>query len=115
MFRNYALKSAVWHKPDIEFEWDPETRSVRGRDANMVIDVALVAKRQGDVVSHPYPTVYETRDPLRNPGEMAAVLGQYWQLTPDLSSELPVYEDDGESEPIVIERDGKKIVIGVLN
>lgn len=94
MFKKYMLKSAVWHKPDIAFEWNPKTRSVRGKDANIVLDMALAAKQQGSIVSHPHPTSYETTDPLRNPAEMAAVLGQYWQLSDDLAATLPIYPDN---------------------
>ena len=113
MFRKLALKSSVWHKPDIEFEWDPDARAVRGRDASIVLDLALDAVRAGEVVSHPFPTAYVTHNPLKNPSEMAAVLGQYWVLPADLVALLPKQEED--EAPTLTDADGKITPVQILH
>ncbi len=115
MYRKLTLKSSVWHQKDISFEWEPDSRSIRGDDADIVIKLALAAKQQGEVVSHPYPTVYEIKDPLANIAEMAVVLGQYWQLPKDLVDALPKCSSDENDAAFMLGPDGKKIVIDVLN
>lgn len=113
MFRKLKLKSSVWHKPDIEFEWDPDARAVRGRDASIVLDLALDAVKAGEVVSHPFPTAYVIQNPLKNPSEMAAVLGQYWALPADLVALLPKQEED--EAPTLTDSDGNPVRIEILH
>lgn len=88
MFRKLALKSAVWHEPDLEFEWDPEAGAVRGRDADKVLEMAQAALDHGEVTSHPHPTGYDITDPIRKPRELAAILGRFWILPEDLAALL---------------------------
>jgi hypothetical protein len=99
MFRKLALKSSVWHKPDIAFEWDPDARQVRGADAQLVLEHVLDAVKAGAVTSHPYPTTYPVTNPLSEPREMAAVLGQYWILPEWLAAALPQPEPEDVIEP----------------
>jgi hypothetical protein len=101
MYRKLQLKSSVWHKQDLEFEWDPAARSVRGRDAQLVLEAVADAVKAGEVVSHPIPTTYQITNPLQHAREMAAVLGQYWQLPQDLADELALEAD--EDEPAMLE------------
>lgn len=89
MFRKVYLKPLTTHETDIEFEWDPETGAVRGRDADRVRDLAAEAKARGEATGDPYPTVYAIEDPLRNDAELAVVLGRYWQLDEALTGKYP--------------------------
>lgn len=94
MFRNYKLLPSVWHETELDFEWNPETGEVRGRDAGRVTVLARQAADEGSVVGHPYPTSYEIKDPLHRPNEMAVVLGQFWKLPVDLALAYPKPEED---------------------
>jgi hypothetical protein len=89
MFRKYRLKPQTVHDTELEFEWDSDSGVVRGRDAARVAELVADANRVGTIVGHPYPTVFEVSDPLRNPDELALVLGQYWQLPEDLARNYP--------------------------
>lgn len=96
MYRKYTLAPSVWHESALEFEWDPDTGGVRGKDAGRVLTVAQRAKDEGEVQGHPYPTTYQITNPLRDPSEMAVVLGQYWKLPADLALAYPKPEVDDD-------------------
>lgn len=110
MYRKLNLKSMVWHKPDLELEWDPATGGLRGRDAPSVRALIGMAMQAGEVVTHPMPTSYDIHDPLHEPRDMALVLGQYWELPPDLAAALPAADND-ETPGILEGEDGKEIRI----
>jgi hypothetical protein len=114
MFRKFNLKATVWHKQDLEFEWDPESRAVRGRDAQLVKEVVLDAVKEGSIVSHPYPTSYEIKNPLKNLSEMALVLGQFWKLPEELAKSLPGGQADDE-KPVLLDANGKETPIQILH
>lgn len=99
MYRKLALKSSVWHQPDISFEWDPEARKVQGQDSQRVLELILDAVKAGEVTSHPYPTTYRISNPLGEPAEMAAVLGQYWVLPEWLVAALPQFHEEDAIDP----------------
>jgi hypothetical protein len=74
----------------LEFEWDPETGELKGRDAAEVRRLIAEAVRSGSIVIHPQPTVYEiTTDPLRDPEAFAAVIGTHYRLPPELTAVYP--------------------------
>lgn len=110
MYRKLNLKSMVWHKPDIEIEWNPATGVLRGRDAPSVRVLIGMAMKAGEVVTHPMPTSYDIHDPLHELRDMALVLGQYWELPPDLAAELPATGND-EAPGMLEGEDGKEIRI----
>ena len=58
----------------VQVIWDSEKGTLTGRDAVRVLEYALSAQKQGFVITDPYPTSYEIRDPLHHIAEMAAVL-----------------------------------------
>lgn len=67
MYQDYELEPSMWHEKPLSFSWDTETGAVRGRDAARVLKMAAQALKEGELVGHPYPTVYKIRDPLRTP------------------------------------------------
>ncbi len=89
MFRKYHLKPLTVHETDLEFEWDPESGAVRGRDAARVLELAAEGKTRGDITGDPYPTVHLIRDPLKSEAEMAVVLGRCWHLPETLQAAYP--------------------------
>jgi len=98
MFQSYYLQPIAKQGNPISFEWNPKTGGVRGPSAALIIEMAKKARRAGEVVGRPYPTSYPMTDPLRHPSELAVVLGNHWQLPPDLAAAYP----DVESEDDVI-------------
>lgn len=94
MFRNYQLKPITVHGKPISFEWNPETRELRGNNADLVEWLANMALRSGYLTGHPYPTDHEITDPLHLPAEMAVVLGNEWILPDDLQAAYPKPDDD---------------------
>lgn len=114
MFRSYTLQPAVWHQQPLEFEWDSASGSVRGRDADRVREMASSAITAGHIVGHPYPTSYPITDPLRNLSDMAALLGNDWQLSDDLADAYPHIDDDDDI-PVMVDKSGTEIQIQMLN
>lgn len=107
MFRSYHLQPITTHGRPIAFEWNPKTGGVRGPSAALVIEMARQARRAGEVVGHPQPTVHLITDPLRHPSELAVVLGNDWQLPQDLADVYPLSE--GEREDTLSEIDGNGV------
>lgn len=105
MFRKYILKPAVWHRKQLEFEWDPESGEVRGPGADLVTSMAASAVKEGSVTGHPYPTSYDITDPLHNISEMAVLLGQDWMLSEYLASAYPA-EEEADDQIVMIDKDG---------
>lgn len=64
----------------LQFAWDPAAGVLSGRDAAFVLLAVQDAMRDGTVTSHPWPTVYQVRDPLHTLPEMAAVVSQFCHL-----------------------------------
>lgn len=86
-------------KTTLEFEWDPETGELAGRDADEVRRYAEEAKRQGYWTGHPRSTPYRIEDPLRRPAEMAVILGNAWRLPPELAAVYPRPPQGNELPP----------------
>ncbi len=100
MFRSYSLQPVTAHDGPLDFEWDPETGELRGRNAALVASICRQAIKEGWVTGHPYPTEHVITDPQRHPSEMAVVLGQYWQLEGDLKAAYPTVADEPEVEGV---------------
>jgi len=114
MYRKLTLKSLVWHKPDLDLEWDAEAGALRGRDAPDVRELIDQAVHAGEIVTHPMPTSYDIHDPLHDLRDMALVLGQYWELPSDLADALPAA--GAEEDPGIMEgEDGKEIRISPIH
>lgn len=96
MFRNYHLQPISKQGSPITFEWNLKTGGVRGPSAALVIEMAKKARRVGEIIGRPYPTPHVITDPLRDLSELAVVLGNSWQLSPDLADAYPFAEtEDG--------------------
>jgi hypothetical protein len=90
MMRKFRLRSSNSRlSGSLEFEWDPETGKLGGRDAEEVRIAAEEAKRAGYALGHPHPTSYRITDPLRRMGDMAVILGSLWRLSPELAAAYP--------------------------
>jgi hypothetical protein len=100
----FKLASNVWHKGPLSFAWDDETGELSGPDAAVVEALARQAVQDGAVPLHPEPGRYPVQNPLRNPAELAALLGYWWQLPPELQRHYPPLKDTGVA--LTIEGDG---------
>ncbi|MCV2359640.1 hypothetical protein LNV08_11735 [Paucibacter sp. TC2R-5] len=81
--------------PGLVFSWNPLTGEVSGPDADEVRKMAT----WGSVPAHPTPWAWTLGpDPLKSYTDMAAVVGSYWNLPPELVQYYPVWEED-ESIP----------------
>jgi hypothetical protein len=79
----------------LRFTWDSETGAVSGIDAERVRQLA--ANYAGKTYGVPHrlqPETYLVKDPLRDPVEMAALLGVEWELPPELEALYPKIHDD---------------------
>lgn len=87
-----------WPNPDpdraaLSFTWDSRTGTVSGADAERVM--MLVKSHIGGVSPHRMqPENWPINDPLHNPVEMAALLGYWWILPPELERHYPIIADD---------------------
>lgn len=93
MKHSYSLAPAVIYQSILSFEWDRETGELSGKDSDTVAILVADAKAAGFVSVHPLPACIDIADPLTDPQQMAAVLGQFWHLPEDLQSVYPKVED----------------------
>ena len=81
------------HLPDmyepLVFSWDDENGEVSGRDA----DTVLACFRGGVIDAHPYPWSWELTS-TKNRTDIAAVIGNFYHLPPELKHDYPVCEAD---------------------
>lgn len=83
----------------LQFSWDSESGTVSGRDVDRVL--SLVKLHKGDVAPHRMqPENWPINDPLHDPVEMAALLGYYWVLPPELEQFYPIIEDDTPEDAV---------------
>jgi len=80
-------------KIDGELDWDPETGNLSGPQAEMIRSVAQEAQAAGIISIDPAPASFSITDPLKNRSEMAALLGNFWKLPPELADDYPVVEN----------------------
>lgn len=73
----------------LNFEWNPQTGELAGRDADRVRALAREAVAIGFTQLHPAPATYTITDPLRDPVQLAALLGWLWRLPDDLQRLYP--------------------------
>jgi hypothetical protein len=113
MYRRYTLKAIAWHKPDIDIEVDIDAGQIMGDGADLVKDLAAAAIKDREITGHPFPTTFTIKDPLRNLGELTVLLGQYWQLSPELQAAYPVIPDDDPET--ITDGEGREIQIPLLH
>lgn len=80
----------------LRFAWDSATGTVSGLDADRVLALVQRYTRYPNS-SAPHrmePECWPITDPLHDPVEMAALLGYYWVLPPELEKFYPIIEDD---------------------
>lgn len=106
MFRSYRLQPVTVHDAVLVFAWNPETGEVTGAGAPLVLELANSAQQQGTTLGHPYPTVFDIKDPLHSLPEIAVLLGNRWQLAPDLQAAYPV--EEGDDLLLEIDADGNE-------
>jgi len=75
--------------PGLQFDWDPDTGTLSGRDAVFMQLAISHAVAEGSVTSHPWPTRYPVHDPLHRPADMALVLSQFCQLDGEWAQVFP--------------------------
>lgn len=90
--------------PDLSFDWDRDAGTVSGRDADLIRKMA----KPGDMVdAHPMPWAYKLgRTPLKSFRDMAAIVGSWWRLPPELAPHYPKAPDE---DPNVYDLDGNVI------
>lgn len=77
----------------LRFAWDSDTGAVTGPDAETV--QAIVDAYGGHSVPHrQQPGDWPVNDPLHDPMEMAALLGYWWHLPPELEAVYPYIPDN---------------------
>lgn len=95
----------------VQFTWDSDKGTIVGRDAAYVLDCVLTAQKRGYVISDPYPSSYDIKDPLHNLAEMAMVLSSmYLRLTPELYEAASTLIQKKSSTKEGLQPDGSYIV-----
>lgn len=110
MFRKIQLTPTVWHAKELEFEWDPVTGEIRGRDADRVLQLCAAAVKDGSVTIHPMPTYYPIKDPLHSWDELRAILSVNWSIGSDLQQ-----YDESDDVMVIEHPDGRQEVIREIN
>jgi len=87
----------------LQFTWDSATGVLSGRDAAFVLLAVQDALRDGTVTSHPWPTVYQIRDPLHSQPELAAVISQFCRLSDEWRCAISVLAppENDENVPVI--------------
>lgn len=85
--------------------WDDESGTIYGDDdfAERVRFLVSMAEQRGLQPAHPIPFSVDIIDPLRELGEMAAILGWHWRLPEWLNEHYPKVapdEDGGEDSDV---------------
>lgn len=114
MFRKLKLTPLSSHNSIIEFEWDSDLGEVRGKDADQVLTMIKYALYSGEVSIDPMPSTIEVHAPLTTIPEMAAILGQLYQLPDDLQAAIPKLPEDNDI-PTVTGADGIERPIDLLH
>jgi hypothetical protein len=103
MRRTLALKP-LRNAPALSFEWDDETGAISGRDATLVGEIVASAERFRFVAIEPHPSSHRlSAAPLRSAADLAAILGQWYELPDWLEAVRPVGEEttnDDDAAPV---------------
>jgi hypothetical protein len=85
------------------FSWDPQTGELAGPDAAQVREMST----WGQVPADPRPWAWTLGpEPLKSYTDMAAIVGAYWVVPPELAGHYPQLEDDGIPEVSYTDADG---------
>jgi hypothetical protein len=87
------------------FDWDDETGDVTGRDAEFI----LAEFRSGCTSIHPRPATWDLTS-TKNKTDLAAVIGDFWKLPPELADHYPQIEEDDWPEEDYIDEDGVAVI-----
>jgi len=93
--------TACRYAPALSFTFDDETRALAGRDAKLIGDFIANAERQRFVPIEPHPQGYRIGAAPHSAADLAAILGQWYELPDWLEAVRP----RGESEANNGERD----------
>jgi hypothetical protein len=85
----------------LSFSWDDETGALAGRDAKIVGDFIANAERQRFVPIEPHPQGYRIGQAPYSATDLAAILGQWYELPPILEAARPIGENDGDDTPAI--------------
>jgi hypothetical protein len=83
--------------PPLSFEFDDETGALAGRDAKIVGDFIANAERQRFVPIEPHPQGYRIGPAPHSAADLAAILGQWYDLPEWLDAIRPRGESDDET------------------
>jgi len=82
------------------FDWDEETGTVSGPSAD---EIRRIAAGRG-VSRHPIPSSHRFGpEPLKSRTDLAAIVGEFHQLPPELADAYPRHPDD-DAGPLFVER-----------
>lgn len=97
-----TARPATIHDQTLVFTWDSDTGEVSGPDADWVRDRAR--QLAGKVVGlHPLPMAYTLTNPLRDPEQMAVMIGEYHVLPVELQEFYPRAESDVEESDVEVQ------------
>lgn len=85
---------------ELSFRWDSDTGALSGRDAGLVAVLVEAALEDAGVAGHPAPWWIPVSDPLHEPAEMAAVIGESHLLPEPLAA---YYPEPPREEPADVE------------
>lgn len=110
MIKSYHLQAVAKHVSPLSFNWDSETGTLSGKDAQAVQEMVTAAVKQGFTSLVPPPNSYDIDDPLTKPDQMSAVLGFNWQLPDDLQAAYPQLPE----EPVIEVLDDNGAVVDTV-
>ncbi len=82
-------KPAVWWAKRLRFTWDSDAGTLEGPDAARVEQLVRDALLVGAVQGHPAPRWIPVHDPLHDPADMAALIGEHHVLPKELAARYP--------------------------
>lgn len=78
-------------------DWNPDSGTLCGPLAQRLADRIEGARAAGFAVTHPYPGAVPVSDPLHSRREMAAVIGEVWQVPAELAGDYPHTPDPDDA------------------
>lgn len=101
--KHYELRSS--RNGTLIFDWDIETGAVTGPGAKQIMELAA----DGSIAYQPIWHTF-SKEPLKNRTDMAAIVGAYHEVPPDLLPFFPVMEDDGIPDKSYVNEDGIEVL-----
>lgn len=82
----------------LQFDWDPVSGTLSGRDAAFVMLAIQDALREGSITSHPWPTVYPVKNPLFETAELAVIISTICRVNDEWASIIDAYYKTNQTE-----------------